>query len=216
MSCKIKVAAVLSLLMQLGIHAQTSQIKKTQSPIPVETLLGSRSFYYQHVISKNLNDSGLNFFNVSSFDANWTDNQDNHYFITGFLSQKIWKGLSIGFGGEIQGPGSFFTTGLQYSFFKKNLLVVVFPSVNLNGVMELSNFALIEYKPKINNKTSIYLRAQFLATTNFSQIFRSYQQLRAGLQLKNYQFGLAANFDQFNVPNIYKNNFGVFIRTLLF
>lgn len=216
MNCKTQIAFLLFSLLLFSINAQTPQKENSQTPVPVEILFGSRSFYYQHVISKDLNDSGLNFFNVSSFDANLSDNQDNHYFITGFLSQKVWKGLSVGFGGEIQGPGSFLTAGLQYSYFKKNLSIVAFPSVNLNGIMELSNFALIEYKPKINDKTSAYFRAQFLATTNFSEIFRSYQQLRIGLQLKNYQFGLAANFDQFNVPNIYKNNFGVFIRTLLF
>ncbi len=106
--------------------------------------------------------------------------------------------------------------GAQYSYATEKLLLVLFPSVNLNGYKQYSQFALLEYRPKINENYKGYFKMQFLVTTDFHNYDRGYQQFRLGLQRENIQFGLATNFDQFNSNAITTNNFGVFIRTLFF
>jgi len=201
----------------IRVSAQEKSIDQTpvSTPIPIEVVLGQRAGFYQHVISKNLQNDRYNFFNVSSFDAKWGDNQDNHFIILNFLSRNLGKGFSLGMGAEIQGPGAFMTVGGQYSYGTKELLLVLFPSININGPTEYSQFALIEYKPKINKHLTAYIRGQFLLTTNLNKLFRSYQQLRIGLQKENMLFGYAMNLDQFHIPGVEKQNYGVFVRMLL-
>ncbi len=209
----------LSFLISLNIQilAQEKDVhqKLPSTPIPIEVVFGQRSGFYQHVISKNILQDKYNFFNVSNFDSKWGDNQDTHFIISNFLSRNLGKGFGFGIGAEIQGPGSFITVGGQYTYGTKKLLIVLFPSVNVNGPTEYSQFALVEFKPELNQDLRVYIRGQFLLTTNLKVLFRSYQQLRLGLQKENMLFGFAMNLDQFHVTGIEKENYGVFIRMLL-
>ena len=206
---------LISLNFKILAQDETVSGRLPSTPIPIEVVLGQRSGFYQHIISKNILADKYNFFNVSSFDSKWGENQDTHFIISNFLLRNLGKGFGFGIGAEIQGPGSFLTIGGQYSYATKKLLIVFFPSININGPTEYSQFSLIEYKPEINPGLKAYLRGQFLLTTNFNKLFRSYQQFRIGLQQENILYGFAVNLDQFHVPGIEKENYGVFIRMLL-
>ena len=72
-----------------------------------------------------------------------------------------------------------------------------------------------EYKPKINNKFRLYLRAQVMSETDFNIFTRNFQILRLGLEYKQIQFGAGATFDQFNNQTISHENYGAFIRTTI-
>ncbi len=187
-----------------------------QPPIPVEVFGGHRALSYQHVINKNVFDDTFNFFNITSFDAEYKEDPRNVFLISSLFSYNIGKGFSAGIGGEIQRPGAFVIAGAQYAYSTNNFLLVLFPSVNLNGITQYSQFMLLEYRPKVNEKLNGYLKMQFLVTTDFSNYDRGYQQFRFGLQHENIQFGLAGNFDQFNSNEITTSNLGVFVRTLFF
>ncbi len=204
----------IAILSSLKILAQPQNPEwiATGTPIPVEAMIGQRSGFYQHVISKNILKDKYNFFNVSSFDSKWGDNQDNHFIISNFLSRNIGKGFGVGIGAEIQGPGSFLTLGGQYSCGSKKLLLVLFPTININGPKEYSHFSLIEYKPKLGPTLHAYLKLQFLLTTNFNKLTRSYQQLRIGMEKSHIVFGLAINLDQFQALGLTKENYGIFIK----
>ncbi len=193
-----------------------NKIMAQNPPIPVEIFAGNRALSYQHVINKNVFEGRFNFFNITSFDAEYKEEPRNVYLISSMLSYNIGKGFSAGLGGEIQRPGAFVFVGAQYAYATDQLLFVLFPSVNLNGYMQYSQFALLEYRPKINENYRGYFKIQLLVTTDFDNYDRGYQQLRLGLQRQNIQFGLAANFDQFNSNAITTNNFGVFVRALFF
>ncbi|MEM1257578.1 MAG: hypothetical protein AAGH81_03540 [Bacteroidota bacterium] len=187
-----------------------------QPPLPVELFGGNRAMYYQHVLNKNLFGDKFNFFNVTSFEAEHENNQNNIFVVSNLFSYNLGKGFSVGIGGEIQRPGTFAIVGAQYAYVTKTVLLVIFPSMNINGDKEYTHFTLFEYKPNLSDKLKGYFRSQFLVITDFENYNRGYQQLRLGLQLDNIQFGLATNFDQFDNNKVTKSNYGLFIRALIF
>lgn len=187
-----------------------------EAPIPVELFIGQRALYYQHVLSKNIFKEKFNFFNVSAIDAEYGKKPNNQFVISSLISYNMGKGFSAGFGGEIQPPGASITAGIQYVYASKEFLLVLFPSVNLNGPIKYSQFSLLEYRPKINKNLSGYFRTQLLISADFEVYDRGYQQFRLGLQIRDIQFGLAVNFDQFNSNERTTSNYGVFIRLLIF
>ncbi|NMH87242.1 hypothetical protein [Flavivirga algicola] len=193
-----------------------SKLMAQQPPLPVEIFGGHRALSYQHVINKKIFEKRFGFFNITTFDAEYKEDPRNVYLISSMFSYNIGKGFSAGLGGEIQRPGAFVYVGAQYAYTTQQLLFVLFPSMNLNGYKQYSQFALLEYRPKLNENYRGYFKMQFLVTTDFHNYDRGYQQFRLGLQRENIQFGLATNFDQFNSNAITTNNFGFFVRTLFF
>lgn len=187
-----------------------------QPPIPVEFFVGNRAITYQHVLSKNILNNKFNFFNVVSVDAEYKENGNNIFFVESLISYKIAKKFSLGIGGQLQNIGAFAIVGAQFTHATDSFLLVVLPTVNITGKTNYEQFLLLEYRPKINEKTRGYLRTQFLVNTDFANYNRGYQQFRLGLEKKNIQFGLAATFDQFNSSVITTSNYGVFTRYLIF
>lgn len=187
-----------------------------QPPIPVEVFGGHSAVSYQHVISKDIFNNKFNFFNVAAFDAKYSDNKNSVFAIQSLVFYKIGKGFSVGLGAQLQNVGAFSLAGIQYSYASDKLLVVILPTVNLNEKTNYEQFVLVEYRPKLNDKTRIYSRIQILANTDFEKYNRGYQQLRLGLEKKGLQFGVAATFDQFNSNIVKLENYGVFVRKLIF
>ncbi|MEO1054703.1 MAG: hypothetical protein AAFX87_28990 [Bacteroidota bacterium] len=185
-------------------------------PIPVEILPGHRSFFYQHVISKDIFNDKFNFFNISAFDAEYGSDPTNEFVIASFFSYKLSKSISAGVMGQIIPKGASVFLGAKYNLVREDFLLVVFPSYRITANQVFSQFALVEYRPKISNKVNAYFRTQLLAETDGDELTRGFQQLRAGIQIKNSQFGLAANFDQFAGDRPSVDNFGVFFRLLIF
>ena len=214
-----KTMVVIGFLFSLKSLAQdTVQVKTeiAQPPVPLEIFTGHEAMSYQHVLNKNLLEGNFNFFNVTGFDAAYEQNENNVFVISSLFSYTIGKGFSAGLGGEIQRPGTFAIAGAQYAYATQRFLLVVFPSVNLNGKTQYSQFTLLEYRPKINEMLNGYIRTQWLLATDFQRYERGYQQFRLGLQIKHVQFGLAANFDQFDSNAITTSNYGVFVRILIY
>lgn len=217
---KIETTFLMLLLYPLvGIAQESianSDAIEQQAPIPVELFIGHRALSYQHVLSRNILKEKFNFFNVSAIDAEYGENPKNEFVISSLISYNIGKGFSVGLGGEIQPPGASLIVGAQYAYASKQFLLVIFPSVNLNGPTTYSQFSLLEYRPRINKNLSGYFRTQLVVSTNFEIYDRGYQQFRLGVQLKDLQFGLAANFDQFNSNERTTSNYGLFTRLLIF
>jgi len=210
----MKISTFLSSIILLLFSLNGSSQQTT--PVPVELFAGHRAMSYQHVISKNLFNDKFNFFNVSAFDVEYKQNTNNVFIIQSLFSYKLGKGFSISVGAELQNVGAFSLTGLQYVYASDRMLIVSVSTVNLNGETGFQQFSLLEYRPKLNDKLNAYFRTQVLATTNFKQYNRGYQQVRLGLEKGILQFGLAATYDQFNANAITTANYGGFIRVLIF
>jgi len=189
-------------------------LPKPKTPIPVEVFAGHRALTYQHVLSKDI--GRFNFFNVAAFDAEYGASPKNEFVISSFFSYSLGKGFSVGVGGEIQPPGANFIFGAQYVYASQQWLLVFFPSVTLQPASQFAQLSLLEFRPRISQKIRGYFRAQVLVSTNFITYDRGYQQLRLGVQIKQLQLGLAANFDQFAANTRTTTNYGIFTRLLIF
>ena len=187
-----------------------------QAPIPIELFAGNRSINYQHIVNKEMFENKVRFFNVTSFESEYNQNENYQFFTSSLLFYNLSKRFSLGMGGEVKRSGVFPVIGSQYTYLSKKIVVVVFPTVNLNGNTKYAHFSLFEYRSNLNDDLKVYFRAQILFVTNFEIYNRGYQQFRLGLQKNNIQFGLATNFDQFNNNEVTTNNIGIFVRNLIF
>ncbi|MDQ1150878.1 MULTISPECIES: hypothetical protein [Sphingobacterium] len=80
------------------------------------------------------------------------------------------------------------------------------------------NLALVEYKPKINDKLNFYSRVQGLYgfVPESGNHNRSYVMFRAGLSYKEFTIGAATNFDWYGPMKQKENSYGIFASILLF
>ncbi|MNR40776.1 hypothetical protein D3C85_1590980 [compost metagenome] len=109
-------------------------------------------------------------------------------------------------------------SGLIYSYNSKDLLLIVNPKVDLADDLATETMAIVEYKPKINEKLNFYSRIQGLYgfVPDSGTHNRSYLMLRAGVSYKEFTFGAASNFDWYGPMKHNENNFGIFVSALLF
>ena len=185
------------------------------SPIPFELMVGNKSMYYQHVLNKEINSSKWSIFNISSFDAKYKDNSDYVFVVSNLLTYQLKNRFALGVGGEVQQPGSYLIVGAQYVYANPELLLVVYPSINMNKKTQLSQFSLVEFKPLLGKYCRLYIRVQGLIVIDEENYHRGYQQYRLGIIKNTIQFGFAANFDQFSNNSIKTSNYGLFFRLQL-
>jgi hypothetical protein len=75
---------------------------------------------------------------------------------------------------------------------------------------------LFRYRPPINEKMKLYAGIKFLNVFDAGGNIKSYQWLRLGLDMKGFQFGLAANLDEYGPHPSVTANFGVFAQKKIF
>jgi len=90
--------------------------------------------------------------------------------------------------------------------------------VDLASDFASENLALVEYKPKINDKLNFYSRVQGLYgfVPESGNHNRSYVMFRAGLSYKEFTIGAATNFDWYGPMKQKENSYGIFASILLF
>ncbi|KMQ63234.1 hypothetical protein ACM46_14140 [Chryseobacterium angstadtii] len=107
----------------------------------------------------------------------------------------------------------------MYSLNFYDFLLIVNPRfIGFSQSSIAEGLVLMEYKPKISEKWSIYSRVQGLysETLQDGMHARSYLMLRMGLTYKTITFGAGANFDRYGPFKESKENYGVFAATTLF
>lgn len=189
-------------------------------PIFMEIFAGDRALAYQMIINKKLQSvPKLGFFGVTNIQAEWGEPKMDDYMVQGNLAYAIVRGIDLS-GGFIWNPvdGIRPSAGVVFSYGNPKLLVVVNPRVDLSENANFDALGLIEFKPEINEKWTLYTRFQGLYTHHLGHDYhsRSYLMLRAGLSYKDITFGAASNFDWYGPIKINKNNYGGFIAVNLF
>ena len=80
---------------------------------------------------------------------------------------------------------------------------------NINGGL----FFQLQFMKHIKGEWNFLVNTQILTEWNsFSIHSRSFEQVRIGVAYKTNQFGLAADFDAYGHPQIWKKSIGVFVR----
>jgi hypothetical protein len=182
--------------------------------MPVEIMMGDDRYYHQHSVAWNGGDnSRIGFFHTSSMHIGYANDQYNEVMSQSYLTYKLNSIFRVAAGTFYATvPGFKLAGGVQATFRAKNLLIVFVPRVDIaeNSSYEVMTF--LEYRPPINDRLSLYSRAQLMSNYGPYNHNRSYQNFRAGLSFKNFQVGLALNVDEYGGEKLTTHNSGVFLR----
>jgi hypothetical protein len=75
---------------------------------------------------------------------------------------------------------------------------------------------VVQFKHPLSDSTKLFTRLQFLNIFNAGGNIKSYQWVRLGLDIKNFQFGLAMNLDEYGPSPSVEGSLGIFFRKELF
>jgi hypothetical protein len=192
-----------------SIHAQK---------IPVEVFAGHQAINTQLILNKKFaENSKMGFFSIVNI--NMPYDKENKIFRYHTIQANVYGNINKNirlFGGGFTNPMDYGgIVGVQGVFpFKNNFLLIH------NGHYLVQKYAsqlmiLFEHRSNLNEKTKVYGRIQVMGETDFKEFKRGFQMLRLGIDKNNFQYGLAATFDQFGNQPIMYQNFGFFIRTEL-
>lgn len=200
-----------------NLHAQDTTDTFKPKTVSVEEMIGDKRQFLQLMVNKVfIEKKKIGLLSISSYAADYKDNLSNNEFQnTTLIYHQLFKGISINSGisfTSVEGLKNF--VGLQYMRQSKSLSLIYMPSYYFINSHKISNIALIEYKPAINENWSIYSRLQLHYNYDLKNEshFRSYIYSRLGLTYKYFSFGLAYNFDRYAADKNTKNNIGVFLK----
>jgi len=122
-----------------------------------------------------------------------------------------------GFGGTVVGRistlGAGADAGIHFFKAKASFMLYALASVEISSVFAYSWFSIFRYTPKLNSSWRLYSSFELFSNFNTDGHVASVQRIRAGLERKGYQFGLALNLSGFDQD--YRTtdaNPGIFIR----
>lgn len=179
----------------------------------VEPMVGEENYYYQHTLSVNIGGSRFNFFHSSSLHMFYEGDELNELMSQSYLTYSLtgFAKLAVGTFYATK-PGISPAASLQLGYSKRYFKAAWVPRVDLqkNGSIEM--MMLLEYVPPINEGVHFYSRAQLMTNYGPYHHNRSYQNFRAGLQLKQTVLGIALNVDERGSDMTTLHNWGLFLR----
>jgi len=125
------------------------------------------------------------------------------------------KGFAPVLVGQILSWGVYPKAGIQYVHIRKNMTVFTWFVCETLGTPDLDYFLLFRYTPRLSERVNLFTQVESINAfpTLIADNLRFTQRLRLGIQLKTYQFGTGADFNQIGNKASDKNyNVGGFIR----
>ncbi|MBN1790982.1 MAG: hypothetical protein JW830_10835 [Bacteroidales bacterium] len=191
----------------LCVHTAYSQ------PIPVELMAGHHYASVNVVVSKNFTEtSRLGFFHLNTITMDYDEKGNHDFTLQDLLFYEPIKNIRIT-GGAAYGKFGFRpTAGMQYVKTGKVLFILISPRINIDSEPTYNFFSIVRYKPSLTENTKLYFGIQLLNVFDANEHIKSYQWLRAGMEIKGIQFGLAAGLDEIGPQPDVQSNLGLFIR----
>ncbi|MCH7398012.1 hypothetical protein MM236_08425 [Belliella sp. DSM 107340] len=208
---------LLSLLLLLSVlQPVLAQQTPQKIPIPTEFLIGNNRMFYQMVVKRKFtSESNFGILSVSSLSVSYQNDLDElDMAIPVLMTYQVYKGFGLVSGITVNNSvGVAPLIGAQHSFTNKKWVSVTIFSAFLNESKNIELFGIYEYKPQLSQSTNLYSRIQFMYihNTKDNHHARSFIQFRAGLKKQDFNFGLAANLDQYGVQKTFKPNYGLFV-----
>ena len=216
----ILLISVMIIVSNIAVAQDSIQPKRISPSIPIELMAGNNRLVFQLIINKYFSPkTKFGFFSVSALAADYKNERTNNDFLNiALLNYEIVKGFKVAAGIAANSTWGFRPmAGLQYIFANPKFLVVIMPSFYLTETHNFEPLVILEYKPKLKNNWSLYSRLQGLYSHNLStnKHDRSYGNARLGVSYKKFGFGFATNLDWYGPMKIFKQNYGIFLRTSL-
>ncbi len=189
-------------------------------PVHTETTFNNRGLYFQALIHKKFKSvPKLGIFGLTEILGSWRRSQPDEYMVQGNITYGFAKGFNLIGGFHMaSGIGIRPAVGIMYTYAKQEILVVVNPRYYIDNIGNLEAIALVEYKPRLTEKWSIYSKLQglYTFTAKGGVHARSYLMIRAGVSYKEFSFGPALNFDFYGPKKVNENSYGAFVAISLF
>lgn len=186
-----------------------------QPPIPAELMVGNEYTLYKMIVTKQIKDNKIKFYNLLSFEVNHNDLESTNFFNQSVLFYDFSSTLSAGIGLNYKSfGGAKPVISVLYSKFSQSKGLLIQPTIELtnNGAKEL----FVLYERVIQNKKSIQPYFRLDAFTAFIKNHDySFLNWRLGVNRKGLRFGPAVNMQLFGNQGDTKNNFGGFIQVLI-
>ncbi|WP_418121903.1 hypothetical protein ACNFU2_12255 [Chryseobacterium sp. PTM-20240506] len=206
------------LLLSYLFHAQITNDSIPSPPIiQTEIDAGYRKILLSTIVTKKIDrQKKFNFLNITAVHSFYT--KDDRRFDEVFSNMAVTYNYA---GPFAAGAGMKFvnTTGItpfltaQYSKRTPRLSAIILLSYMVINIPLREAIVMINYRYPINRDYQLF--TQLLATTSwldFKLHRRSQQQFRIGLDNKAFQYGLAIDFDQYDLNPVTKTNVGLFLR----
>lgn len=189
-------------------------------PVSTGTLFGNRGMYFQMLVNKKLQSAPrIGFFSVTSLVGEWDRQEISDLMTQGSVTFSLTSRLDFAAGFHVT-PFTGFkpSAGLIYSYADPTWLLVINPRADLTNNGSIEGFTLLEYKPLISESWRFFSRLQVLYGFNprSGDHARSYLVARAGLNYREFTFGVGANIDYYGPVRRNENNIGVFLSVQLF
>ena len=193
--------------------------------IPVEAMIGNKSYWYQHILMRKFSsESKVGFFNVSSMYAFYDDSKRNELMSQSYLTYSVVNWMTVSIGSFYSSkPGFSPSFAIQFIKKKNNFFLLAVPRIDLKKQPTYDAMVMAEFKPPLSERTTLYFRIQLMSNYNSSSQVkelsyshnRSYQNFRAGIGIKKIQLGVALNVDEYGPSSKAFLNAGAFVRTEL-
>lgn len=190
-------------------------------PVQVELSAGYEKTLFQSIVIKPLDKKHrFDFFSISYFDNYYDDENKpfNEGLIQTYVAYNVIKGVGFGLGGTYNSFGGVSANLVgQFVNAGPNHLIVFFATVYLEENPQFEAFTQLQYRFRLAEDWRLF--TQLMALTNWVELEnhnRSFQQLRIGLDYRNYQFGLSADLDQYTPLPESKGQIGLFVRAEIF
>lgn len=193
--------------------------------IPVEVFVGHKKatadiMFFKFFKNKEAQNSDWLFFNRNRASIDYTMTSSTNLPQFGFTeaisyNNKKWKGFAPVAVVQILNKGVYPKVGIQFAKIKKDYTIFTWVVCETLENPNIDFFFLGRYTPKLTDKLNLFTQLELvnalptLETNNFNFV----QRLRLGLKVKEYQFGLGADFTALGRNNfITTQNIGVFLR----
>jgi hypothetical protein len=180
--------------------------------IPVEIMSGNKNYLYQHYFSKKIDESNFSFFHTSSLYAYYNQDGKSEIMSQSYITYGLSPNIKVALGTFYASKPGFKPAAAIHLIKKtKNAFVMLVPRIDLWKDMSAEAMMLLEYRPVIYQQINFYSKVQMMS--NYGPHHnRSYQNFRAGLDIKSTQFGFALNVDEFGKETVTSRNWGLFLR----
>jgi hypothetical protein len=189
-------------------------------PVQIEALAGNERLALQTVVIKPFTVNSK--FSILSFveTVNSYDNKEAQNFDLDNITQvnyDLYRGFGPSLGLTTNNLQVFApNAGLNYILLRPILMFLVNPTVALTTGHDLSCIAILEYRPPIKKKLSLYTRLQAYYSYNLDNHYheRSFLTARLGLSYDRFTYGIGANIDRYGPTIIQKKNYGIHLMYL--
>lgn len=193
--------------------------------IPVEILLGHEKtsfdlMFFKYLKKQDGTNSRVLFFNRNRASIDYRQTSSTYLPQFGFTealsyNHPAWKGFAPVLVAQLLNRGIYPKAGLQYARLAKDFTFFSWVVAELQQDPNVDFFVLTRYTPPLSERLHLYTQLELVNAfpTVENKTFSLIQRFRLGLKVKDWQYGLGADFSQ-NGRNTWTNtdNLGLFLR----